>query len=124
MRRTPIIFLLLLAMAFGLSAGPHPCHVTEGAHSAPKVQAGAEHASCHGKPAAPATPSKEKKEGGDCCDPAKGGHALCDPACQSTAVLIVAPAAPTAVAFQELAEPVLEGPVTPFAFPIDHVPLS
>ncbi|HEV2851897.1 MAG TPA: hypothetical protein VHC97_03745 [Thermoanaerobaculia bacterium] len=117
MKRTPIALLLLLALALGLSAGPHPCHGME----APKVQATAEHASCHGAPAAPKAPAKG---GGDCCDPAKGGHAMCDQACQGTAVLIVAPAVPEALAFQELPVPVLDRPASPLVFPIDHVPLS
>lgn len=121
MRRTPIILLLLLAMALGLSAGPHPCHAAEGAPAPKPVAMGMMgHASCHGG-SAPA-PAPEKK-GGDCCDPAKGGHAMCEKGCQSTGVLIVAPAVPSIQAFQELNEPVLEGPAAPFAFPIDHVPL-
>jgi hypothetical protein len=121
MRRTPIIFLLLLAMALGLSAGPHPCHAGE----APKVaEVKTGHASCHGgaQPAAPKVPVKDS--GGDCCDPAKGGHAMCDQACQGAAVLIVAPAVPAALAFQELPAPTLDRPALPFVFPIDHVPLS
>jgi len=119
MKRTPIALLLLLALALGLSAGPHPCH----GMGAPRVQAMAEHASCHGgAPAAPKAPVK--KSGGDCCDPLKGGHAMCDQACQGAAVLIVAPAVPEVLSFQELPVPVLDRPASAFVFPIDHVPLS
>lgn len=120
MRRTSIIFLLLLAMALGLTAGPHPCHAME---EAPKAPVAAGHASCHGggQPAAPKAPVHGSN---DCCDPTKGGHAMCDQACQGAAVLIVAPTIPAALAFQELPVPTLDRPASPFVFPIDHVPLS
>lgn len=120
MKRTPIALLLLLALALGLSAGPHPCHGMEAPKKA-EVKTG--HASCHGgAPAAPKAPVK--KDGGDCCDPLKGGHAMCDQACQGAAVLMVTPAVPEVQAFQDLPVPVLNRPVSPLVFPIDHVPLS
>jgi hypothetical protein len=130
MKRTPIIFLLLLAIAVGVSAGPHPCHAAEGqpVPVVPAEAAVAEHASCHGTPAPPAAkaPVQEKQEKKDheCCDPVKGGHVLCDQACQGAAVVGVAPTVPVALSFQEVATDVLDRPASLFVFSIDHVPLS
>lgn len=117
MRRTPIIFLLLIAIALGLSAGPHPCHATE----RQPAQRMTEHASCHGPQPAPKVPAKGNH---DCCDPVKGGHVLCDNACQGTAFIVAAPVVPAALSFQELAAAVLDRPASPFVLSIDHVPLS
>jgi hypothetical protein len=122
MKRTPIVFLLLLAIALGVSAGPHPCHAAEG-QPAPVEAAVAEHASCHGTPAPAKAPVQEKKDH-DCCDPAKGGHVLCDNACQGAAVVGVAPTVPAALSFQEVAADVLDRPASLFVLSIDHVPLS
>jgi len=121
MKRTPIIFLLLLAIALGLSAGPHPCHAMAGPRPAVAVPA-AEHASCHGQQPAPKAPARQGDH--DCCDPVKGGHALCDNACQGTALIGVAPVVPATLSFQELAVAVLDRPASPFVLSIDHVPLS
>jgi len=117
-RRTPTVFVLLAAIAFGLSAGPHPCHAKQ---SAPPVKAVAGHAACHG---GAATPKAPPRHGHDCCDPAKGGHALCDQACQGPAVLGIAPALSAAHAFHELAGAVQDHPLPLFVLSIDHVPLS
>ncbi|HEX9940654.1 MAG TPA: hypothetical protein VGG03_01460 [Thermoanaerobaculia bacterium] len=119
MRRTPITWLLLLAIALGASAGPHPCHAAAGPVQA--APAAAEHASCHGGPQAPKkAPSHEH----DCCDPTKGGHALCDQACQGAAVLGVAPLLPAVRSFEELTAPVHDRPTSLFVLSIDHVPLA
>jgi hypothetical protein len=124
MKRTPVIFLLLLAIALGVSAGPHPCHAAEG-QPVPAEAVVAEHASCHGTPVpAPAKAPVQEKKDHDCCDPVKGGHVLCDNACQGMAVIGVAPAAPAIHAFQEMAAHVLDRPASLFVLSIDHVPLS
>jgi len=124
MERTPIVFLLLLAIALGVSAGPHPCHAAEGqpVPAAPAEAAVTEHASCHGTPAPAKAPVQKKDH--DCCDPVKGGHVLCDNACQGMAVIGVAPAVPAVHAFQEMAAHVLDRPASLFVLSIDHVPLS
>ena len=110
-----LTLLLLLAISLGLSAGPHPCH----AAARPAVTA--EHASCHG----PQTASKTSpKPGHDCCDPVKGGHALCDQACQGAAVIGVAPVLSEVLSFQDLATPVPDRLGALFVPSIDHVPLT
>ena len=116
-RRPPTVFALLVAIAFGLSAGPHPCHSRP---SAPPLKAAAEHTSCHGD----AAPKAPPRQGHDCCDPAKGGHALCDQACQVPAVLGIAPALSAVHACEELATAVQDRPLPLFVASIDHVPLS
>ena len=124
MKRTPIVFLLLLAIALGVSAGPHPCHAAEGqaVPAVPAEAAVAEHASCHGTPAPAKAPVQKKDH--DCCDPAKGGHVLCDQACQGAAVVGVAPTVPAVLSFQEVVADVLDRPASLFVLSIDHVPLS
>ena len=120
MRRASVT-LLLLAIFLGMSAGPHPCHAAE---KAPSVTT--EHASCHGAPApvkAPPQP-RDHSRGNNCCDPVKGGHVLCDQACQGAAVIGVAPALPEILSFQELGAPVSQQPGALFVLAIDHVPLS
>ncbi|HKI06024.1 MAG TPA: hypothetical protein VKK31_28860 [Thermoanaerobaculia bacterium] len=121
MKRTPIVLFLLLAIALGLSAGPHPCHAAEGPVPA-MAPAMEEHASCHAQPPAAKAPAQEKDH--DCCDPVKGGHILCDQACQGSAVLGFASAVPAFRSFQELSAPVLSRPVSLFVLSIDHVPLA
>ena len=118
MRRTPTVVVLLLAFAFGLSAGPHPCHA---AREAPPMKPVAGHASCHGDPAPPKAPAKRSH---DCCDPLKGGHAFCDQACQGPAVLGVAPALLAVQSFEELAARIQDRSVPTFVLSIDHVPLA
>ncbi|HEV7509737.1 MAG TPA: hypothetical protein VGS07_32995 [Thermoanaerobaculia bacterium] len=113
--RRPLSLLLLLALTLGMTAGPHPCH----AQPRPAVAAG--HASCHESNAAPRAPSKPAH---DCCDPAKGGHVLCDQACQGAAVMGVASSLPEMLAFRELDLPVVESPGSLFVLSIDHVPLA
>jgi hypothetical protein len=115
MRRAAVT-LLLLAILLGTGAGPHPCHAAE---KAPAVKV--EHASCHG-PHAPVKAPQPK--GHDCCDPVKGGHVLCDQACQGAAVIGMAPALPEILSFQELAAPVSQRPGVLFVLAIDHVPLA
>jgi hypothetical protein len=115
MRRASVI-LLLLAILLGMSAGPHPCHAAE---KAPAVTA--EHASCHG-PHVPVKAPQPREH--DCCDPVKGGHVLCDQACQGAALIGVAPALPEILSFQELAAPVSQRPGALFVLAIDHVPLA
>src|ERR1700704_756860 len=113
--RRPLTLLLLLAIALGMMAGPHPCH----AQPAPQtVTTG--HASCHASQGAKA-PSKPAH---DCCDPQKGGHVLCDQACQGAAVMAVAPTLPEALAFREPELPVAQRSGALFVFAIDHVPLA
>ena len=109
--RRPLILLLLLAITLGMIAGPHPCHAQ--AQQAPA----AGHASCH-QPKVPARPAH------DCCDPEKGGHVLCDQACQGAAVMGVGSAPPQIQAFRELELPVVERLGALFVPVIDHVPLA
>jgi len=120
MRQTPVVFLLLLAIAFGLSAGPHPCHGKTGTRRSSPAKAGAAHAPCHGAQPSPKPASRK----GDCCDPVKGRHLLCDEACQGAAVLGVASALPAVLSFEELAAVLQDRPAPPFVLPIDHVPLT
>jgi hypothetical protein len=113
--RRPLTLFLLLALTLGMTAGPHPCH----AQPAPQtVTTG--HAACHASQGAktPARPAH------DCCDPAKGGHVLCDQTCQGAAVMTVASALPEILAFQEPELPFVQRPGALFALAIDHVPLT
>jgi hypothetical protein len=114
--RRASVLLLLLAILLGMSAGPHPCHAVE---KAPSVTTG--HASCHGVQAPIKAPQPRDH---DCCDPAKGGHVLCDQACQGAAVIGMAPALPEILSFQKLGAPVSQRPGALFVLAIDHVPLS
>jgi hypothetical protein len=113
--RPALALLLLLAIVLGMAAGPHPCH----AQTTPTATTG--HASCHGPHAAPKAPSKPAH---DCCDPEKGGHALCDQACQGAAVMGVASTLPESLAFRELELPVVDRVGALFVLTIDHVPLT
>ena len=115
MRRTSVT-LLLLAMSLGIIAGPHPCHAAE---KAPAPAAMTDHASCHGTHAPVKAPRNH-----DCCDPVKGGHALCDRACQGPAVIGVAPVLPEVLSFQELGAPIAQRLGALFVPTIDHVPLA
>jgi hypothetical protein len=108
--RRPLTLLLLLALILGMSAGPHPCH----AQRAQTVPTG--HASCHGQKL-PAKPAH------DCCDPQKGGHVLCDQACQGAAVMGVASTVLENLVFRELELPVVDRLGALFVLSIDHVPL-
>jgi hypothetical protein len=114
--RRPLTLLLLLAITLGVSAGPHPCH----AQPRQTVMAGHQ-ASCHGSQAAPEAPAKPAH---DCCNPEKGGHVLCDQACQSAAVMTVASTLPEIQVFRELEPPVMERLGALFVLSIDHVPLT
>ncbi|HEX4961452.1 MAG TPA: hypothetical protein VF173_11480 [Thermoanaerobaculia bacterium] len=114
MRRASVI-LLLLAITLGLSAGPHPCH-------AAAATAAAGHASCHEARPAPQTP-----KGHDCCDPmkeGKGGHALCDQACQGSALIGATPALLEVQSFEELEASAVDRPTALLVLSIDHVPLA
>jgi hypothetical protein len=114
--RRPFALLLLFALTLGVSAGPHPCHAQPVA-AAMAMAAG--HASCHETaPKAPAKPAH------DCCDPEKGGHVLCDQACQGAAVMGVASTLAEGLAFQEIELPALDCKGALFVFAIDHVPLT
>jgi hypothetical protein len=115
--RPALAFLLLLAIVLGMAAGPHPCH----AQVTQTSQTMTGHASCHGPHAAPKTSSKP---GHDCCDPEKGGHALCDQTCQGAAVMGVASTLPESLAFRELELPVVDRVGALFVLTIDHVPLT
>jgi hypothetical protein len=118
MKRTPIVLILLLAIALGAIAGPHPCHAAD--RPDPAASAATGHPSCHDDRPAPKPPVS----GHDCCDPAKGGHILCDQACQGPAVLGVAPALATVRSFEELTAFLQDRPVPLFVLSIDHVPLA
>jgi uncharacterized protein involved in copper resistance len=118
MRRASITSLLLLAILLGLSAGPHPCHAAKAKATTAAVVA--EHASCHGA----GTPTPAPKSNHDCCDPTKGGHVLCDQACQGLAVLGGAPMLAESLSFQDLAVPSTDCSGASFVLPIDHVPLA
>ena len=113
--RRPLTLLLLLALTLGVSAGPHPCHAKT------RQTAMVAHASCHESNSTPKAPSKPAH---DCCDPEKGGHILCDQACQGAAVMGVASTLPQSLAFQELELPVVDGVGALFVLSIDHVPLT
>src|SRR5436305_15009765 len=110
MRPRSIALLLLLALALRLGVGPHPCH----AMAAPAAPAA--HASCHqeSQPKAP-VPGDE-----DCC---KNGDALCEHACQTTAVLQVTLSAPAFLVYEEQGPTPEHRAMPPAVFPIDHVPL-
>ena len=54
----------------------------------------------------------------------KGGHVLCDQACQGAAVIGVAPTLPGVLSFQDLAAPVPDRLGALFVPSIDHVPLT
>jgi hypothetical protein len=116
--RRPLTLLLLLALTLGVSAGPHPCHAQ--ARKMPQTLV-AGHASCHGGQAESKAPAKPAH---DCCDPVKGGHFLCDQACQGAAVMAVASTLPEILAFQEPGLPVVRRPGALFVPSIDHVPLT
>jgi hypothetical protein len=111
--RSALTCLLLLAIALGVSAGPHPCHA--------QIRQVPETPSCHGSHAALKAPAKPAH---DCCDPEKGGHALCDQACQGAAVMAVASTAPESLAFRELEPPAVDCKGALFVLTIDHVPLT
>jgi len=113
--RRPLTLLLLLAITLGVTAGPHPCHAQQ------RQTAPTGHASCHGSHSAPKAPARPAH---DCCDPIKGGHTLCDQACQGAAVMGVASTLPEVLAFRELETPVPDSPGALFVLSIDHVPLS
>jgi hypothetical protein len=117
--RRPLTLLLLLAINLVVVAGPHPCHAA--APAAKTAQSSAGHASCHGAQAESKAPSKPSH---DCCDPEKGGHALCDQACQGAAVMGVASTLPEILAFRDLQPPVVDRLGALFVLPIDHVPLT
>ncbi len=109
MRLRSIALLLLLALALGLGAGPHPCHA---------MSAAAEPVSCHGAQHAPKAPLPGE---GDCC---KGGHALCESACQTAGVLQVALPPPAVLPFQEQIASPVDRSLPLFVLAIDHVPLA
>jgi hypothetical protein len=106
-----IALLLLLALALRLGAGPHPCHGTQGMPKAGTCHSGASH------PGAP--PAQEN--GNDCC---KKGHALCENACQTAAVLHVVLASPGRQPFHGQAAVPQERSLPLFVLAIDHVPLA
>jgi hypothetical protein len=107
-----IALLLLLALALRLGAGPHPCHGTPGMQGMPKAGACHSGASGHGAP-----PAGEN----DCC---KKGHALCENACQTAAVLHVVLASPGRLPFEERTPSPEDRSLPLFVLAIDHVPLS
>ena len=118
MRPRPLSLLVLLCLALRLGAGPHPCH----GMPAPATPAASGH--CHDMPAParPAGDTGEKRD--DCCDPQKGGHALCEQGCQRAAVLLVVLAGPVVQTFEEVTASAELRRSSPLAFPIDHVPLA
>lgn len=121
------IFLVLLAFAFGLVRGPHPCRA-EAPPSAPAVAEALEgmgRSGCHGHAApAKAAAASETADGSDDADDAARKERLCEKACQRTAILTVQlPLIPESpVSFTS---PVVEVRLqTLLAEPIDHVPLA
>jgi hypothetical protein len=109
MRPRLISLALLLALSLRLGAGPHPCHA---------MQSAAKPGSCHG--AHPASKAPLPGEG-DCC---KGGHALCEYACQTAAVLQVILPPPTHLPYGEQTSVPEELSLPLFVLAIDHVPLA
>jgi hypothetical protein len=105
-----IALLLLLALALRLGAGPHPCHGTA-------MPGMAKPGSCHGAQPSSPPPTGEN----DCC---KKGHALCENACQTAAVLRVALSAPVRQPFHGQAAVPQERSLPLFVLTIDHVPLA
>jgi hypothetical protein len=114
MQARTVIWLLLLALTLGLAAGPHPCRAQER-----PSRSAMEHSSCHGEKPAP-TPSSSSN---DCCDP-RGGHDLCQKACQASAVLGTEPSLGGLRPIEELSLDRTDYALTPFAFSIDHIPLT
>ena len=110
----PVALLVLLALSLRLGVGPHPCH----AMSAAMTSAAAKTGSCHGARQAPKAPLPGE---GDCC---KGGHALCESACQTAGVLQVALPPPTVFPFLEQAASPVDRSLPLFVLAIDHVPLA
>jgi hypothetical protein len=109
MRFRPIALLLLLVLGLGLSAGPHPCHA---------MSAAAKPGSCHGAGHVPKAPPPGE---GDCC---KGGHALCESACQTAGVLQMALTRPMTPPFLEPGASPVDRSLPLFVLAIDHVPLA
>jgi hypothetical protein len=109
MRLRSIALLLLLAFALSLGAGPHPCHA---------MAQMAKPGSCHGASHAPKVPHPSE---GDCC---KDGHALCESACQTAAVLSVALPPPTVLPVLEPVASPVDRSLPLFVLAIDHVPLA
>ena len=118
MKRTSIL-LLLTAIVLGMGGGPHPCHGAGEPIRASETAAAP--APCHESQPAPESPAPQDH---DCCDPIKGGHALCDQACQSSAVLGFAPALASVRPFVELTAILQDRPASQFVPSIDHVPLA
>ena len=109
MKFRPVAFLLLLAFSLRLGAGPHPCHAMASA---------AKPGSCHGAHQQPKAPLPGE---GDCC---KGGHALCENACQTAGVLQVILPPPVAISFEEGSLLSEDRSLPLFVLSIDHVPLA
>lgn len=113
------IFLVLLALVFGLARGPHPCRA-EAPEKAPAAAESVEKKGCHGH-AAPVK-AAAMPESSDDSDEARKER-LCEKACQRTAILAVQlPVVPEVpVSFTS---PMVEVRLkTLLAEPIDHVPL-
>lgn len=114
------VFLVLLAFAFGLVRGPHPCRA-EAPKSAPTAAEAMEMSGCH-RHAAPAKTPAAPAPADDSEEARK--ERLCEKACQRTAILTVQlPLIPESpVSFTS---PVVEVRLqTLLAEPIDHVPLA
>ncbi len=77
-----------------------------------------EHGSCHEAEKPAPAPSSD-----DCCDP-RGGHDLCQKACQASAVLGTRPSLDGMRTVQELALDRGDHVPPPFVFSIDHIPLT
>lgn len=113
-RLTALALLLLSGLI--LLAGPYPCRAQA---AAPEAEA-----PCHEEHAAggPALASGDAAPPDDCC--ADGSDALCEHACQGTAVLALAPDLSVAE-LAAAARPLESGHLlAPLPHGLDHVPLA
>ena len=116
-RLTALALLLLSGLI--LLAGPYPCRAQAAQAAAPE---GEEH--CHEEEAAggPALASRDAAPQDDCC--ADGSDALCEHACQGTAVLALGPYAAAAGPAWAARTLDAERLLAPLPHGLDHIPLA
>ena len=113
-RRVLTALTVLIALAFGLLAGAHPCSAWQERNETPAAAA-----SCHGG-GMKTEPGSSKQEH----DSSKGCGTSCHHACHMTAV---AEAMPVAFAISPVAQAIVETDglwLALFVPPIDHIPLA
>lgn len=115
-RLTALALLLLSGLI--LLAGPYPCRAQAAQAAAPEVEG-----HCHEKQAGgPALASRGGAPQDDCC--ADGSDALCEHACQGTAVLALGSYAAAAGPASAARTPDAERLLAPPPHGLDHVPLA